>query len=87
MPTRVGGAIAFTFTGDYMKYSIEVLDETTKLVSIIEQQLDCSFDEACEVMRTVFRKINNDEIQVDNSLKLLLPDFLQEVRDADATPN
>lgn len=37
-------------------------------------------------MRTVFRKINNDEIQVDNSLKLLLPDFLQEVRDADATP-
>lgn len=30
-----------------MKYSMEVLDRTTQLVFIIQEQLDCSFDEAC----------------------------------------
>lgn len=70
-----------------MKYSIELLDETTKLVSIIEQQLNCSFDEACEVMKIVFRKINNDEIEVDNSLKVLLPSFLQQIRNTDDALN
>ena len=63
-----------------MKYSIEVLDETTKLVSIIEQQLDCSFDEAVKTTKIIFHKVKNKEIAVDNSLKSSLPNFLEQVR-------
>ncbi|MEH2245298.1 hypothetical protein [Nostoc sp.] len=62
-----------------MKYSIELLDETTKLVSLIEQQLDCSFDEACATTQIILHKVKNKEIAVDHSLKSSLPNFLEQV--------
>ncbi|MFK0730156.1 MAG: hypothetical protein ACIWVG_03110 [Gloeotrichia echinulata HAB0833] len=65
-------------------YSIEELDAMTELVTKIRTNLideGCSFNEACEVAKVIFHKINNDEIKAD-SLKLLLPDFLQQVRTA-----
>ncbi|NEU77619.1 hypothetical protein [Nostoc sp. UIC 10630] len=66
-----------------MNYSIEELDTMTELVTKIRVNLideGCSFTEACEVGKVIFHKINNDEIKVDDSLKLLLPDFLEQVR-------
>ncbi|WP_341531494.1 hypothetical protein WKK05_35965 (plasmid) [Nostoc sp. UHCC 0302] len=63
-----------------MKYSIELLNETTKLTLIIQDQLDCSFNEACEVTKIIFRQVRNKELVIDNSLKSLLPNFLQQVR-------
>jgi hypothetical protein len=37
-------------------YSDELLDEATKLVFIVQEQLDCSFDEAVETTKIIFRK-------------------------------
>ncbi len=34
-------------------YSTEVLDEMTKLVFMVKDQLDCSFDEACATTRII----------------------------------
>jgi len=65
-----------------MKYSIELLDQTTKLVFIIQEQLNCSFDEACATAKIIFQKVNNNEIRVDKSLKSLLPQFLEQARNA-----
>ncbi|MDZ8070421.1 MAG: hypothetical protein RMY64_33240 [Nostoc sp. DedQUE08] len=62
-----------------MKYSIELLNQTTKLILMIQDQLDCSFDEACEVAKIIFRQVRNKEQIIDNSLKSLLPGFLEEV--------
>ncbi|MFN6495809.1 MAG: hypothetical protein RMX65_002025 [Nostoc sp. DedQUE01] len=66
-------------------YSIEELDLMTELVTKIRVNLideGCSFDEACGIVRVIFHKVNNDEIKINNSLKLLLPDFLEQVRTA-----
>ncbi|RCJ15507.1 hypothetical protein A6S26_34325 [Nostoc sp. ATCC 43529] len=67
-------------------YSIEELDAMTQLVTKIRVNLideGCSFDEACGIVRVIFQKLNNDEIKVGDSLKLLLPDFLKQVRTAE----
>ena len=63
-----------------MKYSIELLNETTKLTLMIQDQLDCSFEEACEVAKIIFRQVRNKELIIDNSLKSLLPGFLEQAR-------
>jgi hypothetical protein len=46
-----------------MKYSMEVLDRTTQLVFIIQEQLNCSFDEACTTAKIILQKVNNNEIR------------------------
>ncbi len=61
------------------KYSIELLDLTTRLVCIIQEQLDCSFNEACEIAKILFHQVRNKKIVVDASLKNLLPELLKEV--------
>jgi hypothetical protein len=61
-------------------YSTELLDGATKLVFIVQEQLDCSFDEALETTKIIFHKVKNKEIAVDSSLKSLLPNFLEQVR-------
>ncbi|MBH8565909.1 hypothetical protein I8748_27710 [Nostoc sp. CENA67] len=63
-----------------MEYSQNLLSSTAHLISTIENHLNCSFDEACEIVKIIFYKANHDEIQIDNSLYLLLPDFLEQVR-------
>ncbi|MHC5821224.1 MAG: hypothetical protein ACYT04_36480 [Nostoc sp.] len=50
-------------------YSTEVLDEMTKLVFVVKDQLDCSFDEACATTRIILQKVKRNEIVVDSSLK------------------
>ncbi|MCC5609721.1 hypothetical protein LC612_23830 [Nostoc sp. CHAB 5834] len=61
-------------------YSTELLDQVTKLVFMVKEQLDCSFDEAVETTEIVFHKVKNKEIAVNSSLKSLLPNFLEQVR-------
>lgn len=65
------------------KYPIELLNLMTELVSRVKIELleeGCSFDEACNVAGIVFRKFISKEI-VPESLKALLPDLLNQVRD------
>ncbi|MHC5778944.1 hypothetical protein [Nostoc sp.] len=61
-------------------YSTEVLDEMTKLVFMVKDQLDCSFDEACATTRIILQKVKRKEIAVDSSLKSSLPNFLEQAR-------
>lgn len=50
-------------------YNTEFLDLATHLVLMIQEQLDCSFDEACEVSKILYHQVRNQEIVVDASLK------------------
>lgn len=61
-------------------YSTEVLDEMTKLVFMVKDRLDCSFDEACATTGIILQKVKRKEIVVDSSLKSSLPTFLEQVR-------
>jgi hypothetical protein len=42
---------------------MEVLDEMTKLVFVVKEQLNCSFDEACTTAKIILQKVNNNEIR------------------------
>lgn len=65
-------------------YSTEVLDEMTKLVFVVKDQLDCSFDEACATTRIILQKVKRKEIAVDSSLKSLLPNFLEQIKSSNS---
>jgi hypothetical protein len=63
-------------------YPIEFLDLVTNLVLNIQEQLDCSFDEACEVSKILYHQVRNQEIVVDTSLKYKLPSLLEQVKNS-----
>jgi hypothetical protein len=61
-------------------YNTEFLDLATHLVLTIQEQLDCPFDEACEVSKILYHQVRNQEIVVDASLKHKLPTLLEQVK-------
>lgn len=65
-----------------MKYTTEQLDLMTELVFTVKNNLsefNCSFDEACDVVSSIRRKLLSNELTMD-SLKTSLPTLLNEVR-------
>lgn len=38
-------------------YSVRLLDEFTELIFLTIQKFDCSFEQACEILKVIYRKM------------------------------
>lgn len=59
-------------------YPIELLDQTAELVSLIGQKFNCSFDQACSIFSTIFRKVMEGALATENLFEPLTKPTISE---------